>query len=128
MRDTRASEPRKAGKGEVVPGVPFEINVVRDHESATVTLAGELDIATVPRVEEAIEATLTGEVQTLTIDLSGLGFVDSSGLRLFIVLDQRAAEQGWELRLMRPDAQVLTVFQVSGVEENLPFVEDASVT
>jgi anti-anti-sigma factor len=108
--------------------VPFEINVVRDRESATVMLAGELDIATVPRVEEAIEATLTDQLQTLTIDLSGLGFVDSSGLRLFIVLDQRAAEQGWELRLLRPDAHVLTVFQVSGVEENLPFIEDASVT
>jgi anti-sigma B factor antagonist len=111
-----------------VPGTSFEINVVRDRESATVTLAGELDIATVPRAEEAIEATLTDEVQQLTVDLSGLGFVDSSGLRLFIVLEQRAAEEGWELRLLRPDAQVLTVFQVSGVEENLPFVEDASVT
>jgi anti-sigma B factor antagonist len=111
-----------------VPGTPFEINVVRDRESATVTLAGELDIATVPRVEEAIEATLTDGLQVLTVDLSGLGFVDSSGLRLFIVLDQRAAEQGWELRLLRPDAHVLTVFQVSGVEENLPFIEDASVT
>lgn len=111
-----------------MPVVPFEINVVRDRESATVMLAGELDIATVPRVEEAIEATLTDQLQTLTIDLSGLGFVDSSGLRLFIVLDQRAAEQGWELRLLRPDAHVLTVFQVSGVEENLPFIEDASVT
>ncbi|HXP36152.1 MAG TPA: STAS domain-containing protein [Solirubrobacteraceae bacterium] len=111
-----------------MPRTPFEINVVRDRESATVTLAGELDIATVPRVEEAIEATLTDELQVLTVDLSGLGFVDSSGLRLFIVLDQRAAEQGWELRLLRPDAQVLTVFQVSGVEENLPFIEDASVT
>jgi anti-sigma B factor antagonist len=110
-----------------VPNVPFEIAVVHDRESATVTLSGELDIATVSRVEEAVAATLTGEVRTLTIDLSGLGFVDSSGLRLFIVLDQRATEQGWELRLLRPDAQVLTVFQISGVEENLPFVEDASV-
>ena len=111
-----------------MPNVPFEINVVRDSESASVTLAGELDIATVPRVEEAIETTLSDELRALTIDLSGLTFVDSSGLRLFIVLDQRASEQGWSLRLLRPDAQVLTVFQVSGVEENLPFVEDASVT
>jgi anti-anti-sigma factor len=108
--------------------VPFEINVVRDPQGATVTLSGELDIATVPRVEEAIDTTLVGDVRTLTIDLSGLNFVDSSGLRLFIVLDQRAAEQGWTLRLLRPGAQVLTVFQVSGVEENLPFVGDASST
>ena len=111
-----------------MPNVPFEISAARDPQSATVTLSGELDIATVPRVEEAIDAMLTGDVRTLTVDLSGLSFVDSSGLRLFIVLDQRAAEQGWELRLLRPDAQVLTVFRISGVEENLPFVEDASVT
>jgi anti-sigma B factor antagonist len=111
-----------------VSNAPFEITAVRDPESATVTLSGELDIATVPRVEEVIDTTLTGEVQTLTVDLSPLGFVDSSGLRLFIVLDQRASEEGWTLRLIRPSAQVLTVFRVSGVEENLPFVEDAGVT
>jgi anti-sigma B factor antagonist len=110
-----------------VPSTPFEINAVREEDSATVTLTGELDIATVPRVEEAIDTALAGEVRTLTVDLGGLGFVDSSGLRLFIVLDQRAAEQGWTLRLLRPAEHVLTVFQVSGVEENLPFVEDMSV-
>jgi anti-sigma B factor antagonist len=107
---------------------PFATNTVREHAGATVTLAGELDIATVARAEEAIETALAGDVQTLTLDLARLSFVDSSGLRLFIVLDRRAAEQGWTLRLLRPGEQVLTVFQVSGVEDNLPFVEDAGVT
>jgi anti-sigma B factor antagonist len=103
------------------------MHATRDGESATVTLSGELDIATAPRVEELIETTLAQDVATLTVDLGGLSFVDSSGLRLFIVLDQRAAEQGWTLRLLRPSTQALTVFRISGVEENLPFVEDANV-
>ena len=60
-----------------------------------------------------------------SIDLSELDFVDSSGLRLFIVLDQRAEAEGWTLRLIRPAAQVPQVFRVSGVEENLPFVDDS---
>jgi anti-sigma B factor antagonist len=107
---------------------PFEIESVREQDRALLTLSGELDIATVPRVEAAVNATLTSEVRTLTMDMSGLGFVDSSGLRLFIVLDQRASAEGWELRLIRPPEQVLKVFRVSGVEENLPFVEDPSRT
>jgi len=107
---------------------PFEIESVRGQDGARLTLLGELDIATVPRVEAAVNATLTAQVRTLTIDLSKLGFVDSSGLRLFIVLDQRAEAEGWTLRLVRPAEHVLKVFRISGVEENLPFVEDSSLT
>ena len=110
-----------------MPNQPFEMHATREGENATVTLSGELDIATVARVEELIETTLAQDVTTLTVDLGGLSFVDSSGLRLFIVLDQRAGEEGWTLRLLRPSTQALTVFRISGVEENLPFVEDASV-
>jgi anti-anti-sigma factor len=106
---------------------PFGIEQVREQDGARLALSGELDIATVPRVEAAVNATLTAGVRTLTIDLSELGFVDSSGLRLFIVLDQRAAAEGWTLRLVRPAEQVMKVFRVSGVEENLPFVEDPSL-
>jgi anti-sigma B factor antagonist len=107
---------------------PFEIETVREQDRVLLTLSGELDIATVPRVEAAVNATLTAEVRTLTVDMSELDFVDSSGLRLFIVLDQRAGAEGWELRLIRPPEQVLKVFRVSGVEENLPFEEDPSRT
>ena len=47
-------------------------------------------------------------VSQITIDLAGVGFVDSSGLRLFIVLDQRATSEGWTLALTRPTPQALT--------------------
>jgi anti-anti-sigma factor len=106
---------------------PFEIESTREHDAARLALTGELDIATVPRLEAAVNATLTADLRTLTIDLGELGFVDSSGLRLFIVLDQRAAAEGWKLRLVRAAEQVMKVFRVSGVEENLPFVKDPSI-
>jgi anti-sigma B factor antagonist len=109
-----------------VPQAPFEMESANDGETGRLSLTGELDIATVPRVEQAIDALLADGVASLTIDLSGIGFVDSSGLRLFIVLDQRATAEGWTLALTRPSQQALTVFRVSGVEDALPFVEDAS--
>lgn len=106
-----------------MPQMPFQVESAREQDAARVTLSGELDIATVPRVEAAVNATLTKDLCTLTIDMTGLRFVDSSGLRMFIVLDKRAQEEGWTLRLIPPGEPVLTIFRVSGVEENLPFVE-----
>jgi anti-sigma B factor antagonist len=106
-----------------VPQTPFEVESTGERQNVRLGLSGELDIATVPRLEAAVNETLTKDVRTLTIDMRGLSFVDSSGIRLFIVLNQRAGSEGWSLRLIRPDEQTLTVFRVSGVEENLPFVE-----
>jgi anti-anti-sigma factor len=109
-----------------VPQAPFEMESAHDGKTGRLTLLGELDIATVPLVEEAVDAILQGGTQRLMVDLSGLGFVDSSGLRLFIVLHQRAGAEGWALSLTKPEPQALKVFRLSGVEDDLPFVEDAS--
>lgn len=96
-------------------------------EKARLALSGELDLATVPRVERAVDATLAGGAGTLTVDLSALRFIDSSGLRLFVVLHQRAAVEGWTLSLIRPPERAMKVFTVSGLEENLPFAEKSSL-
>lgn len=106
---------------------PFEIESVYDAEAARLSLSGELDLETLTRVQDAVDALLARPVRSLTIDLRGLSFVDSSGLRLFIVLDRRAAEEGWTLELTRPQPQAMTVFRISGAEENLPFVEESSM-
>ena len=57
------------------------------------------------------------------IDLGGLAFVDSSGLRFFVALNHRATREGLSLELVRPAEPALTVFQISGAVENLPFIE-----
>jgi anti-sigma B factor antagonist len=106
---------------------PFEIDSAGDGTTARLVLSGELDLATVPRVQQAVDATLAQGARTLIVDLSGLGFIDSSGLRLFVVLHQRAAAEGWKLSLIRPPERAMTVFKVSGLEENLPFAEKSSL-
>lgn len=108
-----------------MPQAPFQMESANDGEAGRLTLSGELDIATAPRVEAAVDALLAQGASRLTLDLGGLGFVDSSGLRMCIVLDQRAAAEGWTFGMTRPRDQALRVFRVSGVEESLPFVEDA---
>jgi anti-anti-sigma factor len=95
-------------------------------ETVRLTITGELDIATVPRLEEAVAAALAPGARSLIIDLSRLAFVDSSGLRMFITLYDRASAEGWSLGLIRPPDPAYAVFQITGAEENLPFIEDPS--
>lgn len=109
-----------------MPQAPFDMESANDGVQGRLKLTGELDIATTQRVEQAVDALLADGASRLTLDLSELDFVDSSGLRMCIVLDQRAAAEGWTLGLTRPREQALTVFRVSGVEETLPFVDEQS--
>jgi anti-anti-sigma factor len=103
---------------------PLEIDVHEDDSGALLTLRGELDIATAPRLEEAIDGVLAKSPAKLTIDLRPLSFLDSSGLRLFIVLCDRAQAESFELALVRPGMPALSIFQITRAEENLPFVDE----
>jgi anti-anti-sigma factor len=103
---------------------PLQVESHREGERVRLTLTGELDIATAPRLEDAIEAALSAGLQQLVVDLRPLGFLDSSGLRQFIVLADRAREEGFELLMVRPAQSVLAIFQVTRAEENLPFVDE----
>ena len=105
-------------------GRPLQVESGREGERARLTLVGELDIATVPRLQEAVEEALAAGPSELIVDLRALGFLDSSGLRQFILLADRAREEGWSLVLVRPEKAVLAIFQVTRAEENLPFVDE----
>jgi anti-anti-sigma factor len=87
-------------------------------------LIGELDLATVPRLTDAVDAIVARNIDRLTIDLSQLAFLDSSGLRELILLRDRAVADGWELALVRPPQPALSIFQITRAEEHLPFVDE----
>jgi anti-sigma B factor antagonist len=99
----------------------FQLRGERTESGARLELAGELDLATVARVEQEVDKLLAGEPAELVVDLAGLTFVDSSGLRTLIALNQRSAREGWSLRLGRPSEQVFQVFHIGGADVNLPF-------
>lgn len=103
---------------------PLEIRDELSGDSGRLELVGELDIASVPRLTEAVDALLARTARELTIDLSRLVFLDSSGLRELIVLRDRALAEGWTLALVRPSQPTLSILQITRAEENLPFVEE----
>lgn len=89
---------------------------------AVLSLSGELDLSTVPGAEESL-LRLEGESGTelLVIDLSGLTFMDSTGLRFVLSACSRAAESARLIQILRGPEPVHRVFRLALLEERLPF-------
>jgi anti-sigma B factor antagonist len=86
----------------------------------TVRPAGELDIATAPQLEHALlDGRRRGDV--VVLDLSGLAFIDSTGLRVVVRAVNAAQSEGWTLRLRRARPQVHRIFDIAGIADALPF-------
>ena len=93
---------------------------------ATVALSGELDVAGASLLEHEINRIIGDhDVTQLVIDLSGLDFMDSTGLRTMVLADQRAREEGRRLTLVRGRPDVQRVFEITRMTEQLLFVDSA---
>lgn len=103
----------------------MNVRIERDGETAIVSLAGELDLATAPGVDEQLRASEDGAA-TLVMDLRGLTFMDSSGLRVILAADARARSRGGRLVLVPGPPGVQRVFQLTLLDTRLEFVDDPS--
>jgi anti-sigma B factor antagonist len=84
---------------------------------------GELDLATVPALLERI-APHRRAGNRVVVDLRSLTFMDSSGLRMLLQLYQASAGEGWELVVVPGPPGVQRMFELTGMEQLLPFVDD----
>jgi anti-sigma B factor antagonist len=106
----------------MVRPVRLEVRVQPDRQRPTLAVDGELDLSSIPLLAQHIDSQLESEQGALTLDLSGLSFMDSSGLRLLIELNERAERDGWSLSLVAPQNDAATlVLRMTGADRALPF-------
>lgn len=82
------------------------------------TLTGEFDLAAASQLTAAGLAALVGPAQVeLQLDLSGVSFIDSSGIAALVQLKNAAAERGHRLVLINPAPRVVEVLELTGLAE-----------
>ena len=87
-----------------------------DGERSVLRLSGELDLETVAELRMHAQAELAARrCATLSIDMSGISFVDSSGLGLLVELRQMAAVSGIRLELANVPAGAARVIEIAGL-------------
>lgn len=87
--------------------------------TAEVVVQGELDISAFDEVQRRVEEAERDMPRLLVIDLSGLEFVDSSGVRLVLLADERAKRQERRLAVRLGTGMALRVFQALGLLDKL---------
>ncbi|MGK0311898.1 MAG: anti-sigma B factor antagonist [Ilumatobacter sp.] len=81
------------------------------------SVAGEIDAHTCPDLAAALEPLPgSGNVQ---IDMAGVQFMDSSGLRVLIGAHHRAAAAKRKLLICRPSKSVFRIIEISGLSDHL---------
>ena len=84
-------------------------------------LSGELDLAGVDQFERLLTDPAPG---TYILDMRGLTFIDSSGLRALIMADQRVRGEGGRFIVVRGPDRVNEVLEVTGVARQIELVDE----
>jgi anti-anti-sigma factor len=86
---------------------------------AALKLTGELDLSTVEIFVDALNSVLEAPPATVVLDMSELGFIDSSGVGAYVTAYRKAQAKGCSLRVGARSNLVERVLELSGVEEAL---------
>jgi anti-anti-sigma factor len=123
MTDRAAeSRPRPPFAHAAMPD-EFRMSSQRDGDTHTIRLFGELDLATVDAVQHELERVEGTDAPAIVVDLSGLAFMDSTGVRLLVGAHARSRTHADRLTLLRGSAAVQHVLAVAGLDDQLPFAD-----
>lgn len=81
---------------------------------AIVVAAGRIDTTTSGSVEDALRKVVDGGARSLLVDLGGVEYISSAGLRVFLVLAKRMRDLQGRLMLCGMTEPVRQVFQLAG--------------
>jgi anti-anti-sigma factor len=99
----------------------FRCEVQPERSAARVFALGSLDVGTVQVLDAQLRELSEAGFRRLIIDLSRLGFMDSSGLRLLLKWNADARGDGYAIEVVPGPKAVQRVFELTGTSELLRF-------
>ena len=99
------------------------VRVEQDGEALAVRAFGELDLSNAKTLEEELRRAIGGGASRVTLDLGGVRFIDSAGLRLLLLMARHSLGNGDTLRLLRGSAPVDRAIELGVMDGSLPFDE-----
>jgi anti-anti-sigma factor len=99
----------------------FRVTVEPLEDACVMRATGELDSSTAERLRMPLAAARQEGLTTL-LDLGGVSFIDSTGLRVLLEAARASNTQEWAWFIVRPSDAVLRVLDLSGIAPRLPIV------
>jgi anti-sigma B factor antagonist len=83
---------------------------------SVVSVDGEVDVHSAPQLREGVTAQLASASSAVVVDLTKVGFLDSTGLGALVSARTAAGEKGVALPLVCTSARILKLFTITGLD------------
>ena len=81
---------------------------------------GKLDATSSPELDKRLASLVESGIRQIVLDLAGLDYVSSAGLRVFLSAAKRLKQAQGKLALANPSAQVQQIFDIAGFASIMP--------
>lgn len=124
--EIRSKSDARGREGSSVMGLgpQLVLETTRIGEHDVIVVSGEIDLASAPRVELALEP-YSG--QPVVLDLRKVEFIDSAGLKVLLSQRSRLEESGGDLQLVVGHGAVGRLLELTGVSEAFSITEAIEV-
>jgi anti-sigma B factor antagonist len=102
---------------------PLRISEERDGERLTIAVEGELDIASAPDLDAALQRAEDSDAVQIILDLSMIRFIDSTGLGALLVAGRRSTEDGSRLGMRLGSGEVARMMKLTAIDQTVTIVD-----
>jgi anti-sigma B factor antagonist len=89
-------------------------SISRTQDTTTIALNGEVDMAGAPALADAFDEIMNSTPRAIVVDLAGLSFIDSSGIRCLLNAARAAKTAECRFVVTSPTPTVLRVLEITG--------------
>ena len=102
--------------GAIIPTVPRTRLDIRETDPGVFVITGEIDAHTAPLLESHLRSAASNAI---VLDMSGVEFMDSSGLSVLVGEHQRRSDAAQQLTVTDPSVAVQRLLEIVGLGELL---------
>jgi anti-sigma B factor antagonist len=95
----------------------------REGPARLVQVFGDLDLATAPRLAQELDRIEACDAEQVLLDLSGLDFIDSAGVRVLVAATARFESDSKRLHMFRGGPAIERILRILGFDNYLPFLD-----
>lgn len=101
----------------------LSIEIEREGETMVLSLRGEADLLSATSLEDQLTRALESGAERVVVDLGTLNFIDSISLRVLLKASLASREDSDRLYFRRGGPQVERILEVSGIKQQLRFID-----
>lgn len=95
----------------------LEIDIDKNEKKSIVTLIGEIDIFTAPKLKKALLPLTQQGGHVLEVDFNQVSYMDSTGLGVFISALKSTKEHNSDMKIINLQERVLRLFTITGLDK-----------